>query len=94
MFALTWHSYASHFKDVLGNLFATGESSDVTLVCDDQVKYKAHKFVLKGCSKVFENILTNHRLTTANDNFVTKMPQSFRYQHRGCFQMFLRVIYK
>merc|ERR1712126_331835 len=56
-FTLTWHSYASHFQEVLGNLFDSGESSDVTLVCDDQVKFKAHKFVLKACSPVFESIL-------------------------------------
>ena len=37
-FTLTWHSYASHFQEVLVNLSDTGESSDVTLVCDDQVK--------------------------------------------------------
>ena len=41
----------------MGNLLTTGESSDVTLVSDDQVKYKAHKFILKQCSKVFESIL-------------------------------------
>ena len=56
-FTLTWHSYTSHFQELLGNLFDTGESSDVTLVCDDQVKFKAHKFVLKACSPVFESIL-------------------------------------
>ena len=41
----------------MGNLFDTGESSDVTLVCDDQVKFKAHKLILKSCSPVFESIL-------------------------------------
>merc|ERR1712126_401084 len=56
-FTLTWHSYASHFQEFLGNLFDSGESSDVTLVCDDQVKFKAHTFVLKACSPVFKNIL-------------------------------------
>ena len=56
-FTLTWHSYADHFQEVLKNLFDTGESSDVTLVCDDQVKFKAHKFILKSCSSVFESIL-------------------------------------
>ena len=56
-FTLTWHSYASHFQGVLGNQFDIGESSDVTLVCDDQVKFKAHKFILKSCSPVFESIL-------------------------------------
>jgi len=54
---LTWHSYTSHFQEFWGNLFDTGDSSDVTLVCDDQVKFKAHKFVWKVCSSVFESIL-------------------------------------
>ena len=58
-FTLTWHSYTSHFQGVLGNLFDTGESSDVTLVCDDHVKFKAHKFILKSCSPVFESILND-----------------------------------
>ena len=54
---LTWHSYATHFQGVLSSLFDTGESSDVTLICDDQVKFKAHKYILKSCSTVFESIL-------------------------------------
>ena len=57
IFSLTWHSYANHFKDVLGNLLSTGDSSDVTLICDDQVKFKAHKFILNACSPVFKYIL-------------------------------------
>ena len=40
-FTLTWYSYADHFQGVLSTMFDTGESSDVTLVCDDQVKFKA-----------------------------------------------------
>ena len=56
-FTLTWHSYADHYQGFLSNLFDTGESSNVTLVCDDQVKFRAHKFVLKACSPVFESIL-------------------------------------
>merc|ERR1712025_423824 len=56
-FTLIWHSYTSHFQGVVSNLFDTGESSDVTLICDDQVKFKAHKFILKSFSPVFESIL-------------------------------------
>ena len=41
-FTLTWHSHAIHFQDVLGDLLNTGESSDVTLVCDNQVKNLRH----------------------------------------------------
>ena len=56
-YTLTWHSYTNHIQGVLSTLFDTGDSSDVTLVCDDQVKFKAHKFMLKSCSPVFESIL-------------------------------------
>ena len=52
-----FHSYPSHCQSVIGELFTTGESSDVTLICDDLVKFKAHKFVLKACSPVFRSIL-------------------------------------
>ena len=55
--SLTWHSYAKHFKEVIGNLLPTGESSDVTLVCNDKVKFKVHKFILNACSPVFKSIL-------------------------------------
>ena len=54
---LKWHSHADHFQEVIGSLYSSVESSDVTLVCDDQVKFKAHKFVLKSCSPVFKSIL-------------------------------------
>ena len=56
-FSLTWHSYANHCQEIIGNLLSTGDASDVTLVCDDQVKFKAHKFVLGACSSVFKSIL-------------------------------------
>ena len=56
-FNLKWHSHADHFQEVIGSLYSSVESSDVTLVCDDQVKFKAHKFVLKSCSPVFKSIL-------------------------------------
>ena len=35
------------------------DSQDVTLVCDDRVKIKAHKIVLKACSTVFETIFNS-----------------------------------
>ena len=56
---LTWHTYTDHLKLMLQNLMKDEDSHDVTLVCDDKVKIKAHKFVLRSCSPVFENILEN-----------------------------------
>ena len=34
----------------------SNESTDVTLVCEDKSKFKAHKFVLNACSPVFQSI--------------------------------------
>merc|ERR1712243_242656 len=39
------------------NLMETNDSADVTLMCDDKSKFKAHKFVLKACSPVFLSII-------------------------------------
>ena len=40
---LTWHSYANQIQELMRHLLMSGESSDVTLVCDEQVKFKTHK---------------------------------------------------
>ena len=53
---LTWHTYSDHLKQMLQSLMNDKDSHDVTLVCDDRVKIKAHKIVLKACSPVFETI--------------------------------------
>ena len=58
-FELEWPSHAHHFQNHIRCLLTSGTDSDVTLVCDDQVKLKAHKFILKSCSPVFESILDN-----------------------------------
>ena len=54
---LTWHQHATYFQNIIAQLYISEELSDVTLVCDDQVKFKVHKFVLRACSPVFESIL-------------------------------------
>ena len=35
----------------------TNRSADVTLVCEEKTKFKAHKFVLTACSPVFQSII-------------------------------------
>ena len=42
---ISWHTYSDHLKEMMQNLMFI-ESADVTLVCDDKTKFKAHKFVL------------------------------------------------
>jgi len=64
-FNLTWHTFASHGKDLFRNLMETQEYSDVTIVSDDQHQYKAHKFILSECSTVFKNILSSNPLNTS-----------------------------
>ena len=58
-FNLNWHTYSNHLKEMMVNLMESNETADVTLVCDDKTKFKAHKFVLNACSPFFQSIL-NH----------------------------------
>merc|ERR1712126_280521 len=44
---------------MLHDLMATTDLSDVTLVSDDNIQIKAHKFVLSYASPVFKNIMAN-----------------------------------
>ena len=62
-FTLTWHSYTSHFQGVFSNLFDTGESSDVTLVCDDQAKFKPLlNFIYSGQAYFYQETRKDERL--------------------------------
>ena len=56
-FNLTWHSYSDHLIEMLHNMMRSNELTDVTLVCDDKIQYKAHKIVLSACSSVFKGII-------------------------------------
>ena len=57
-FNLTWYKFQTHTNELLSELYTSSSFSDVTLVCDDQTQFKAHKFVLSACSSVFRNILS------------------------------------
>ena len=54
---LNWHTYNDHLKDLMQSLLHLNHSSDVTLICEDKTKLKAHKFVLNACSPVFQAII-------------------------------------
>merc|ERR1712098_975938 len=56
-FYLNWHTYNDHLKDMMQNLMLSHESADVTLVCEDKTKFKAHQFVLNASSPVFNSII-------------------------------------
>ena len=56
---LSMTSYLDHTKLLMDGLLSTGVLSDVTLVSDDQVKIRAHKFMLMYYSPVFQNIFAS-----------------------------------
>merc|ERR1712243_230335 len=58
-FNLNWHTYSDHLKEMMQNLMQSNESTDVTLLCEDKTRFKAHKFVLKACSPVFQSIIND-----------------------------------
>ena len=58
-FNLNWHTYSDHLKEMMQNLMQSNKSTDVTLVCEDKTRFKAHKFVLSACSPVFQSIITD-----------------------------------
>ena len=56
---LTWHTFSGHLRDMLHKMMKTNYQTDVTLVCDDNKHFKAHKIVLSACSSVFKSIINN-----------------------------------
>ena len=54
---LTWHSHSDHMKVMISDMLTSAEFADVTLVCDDMKKIRAHKNILGACSPVFKSIL-------------------------------------
>ena len=55
--ALSTQCYASHMREIMGELFNTRETADVTIVTDDKFEVMAHKEVLKASSGFFKNYL-------------------------------------
>ena len=56
----TWHSFTEHLQLMFKDLYEEGNHADLTLVCDDQIQFKAHKIVLSACSPVFKKIIGNN----------------------------------
>ena len=56
-FNLSWNTYNQHLKEMLQNMLEASDFTDITLVSDDKMKFKAHKVVLSACSQVFKSII-------------------------------------
>ena len=58
-FNLSWYKFSDHFEQMMLTLMHSEAFTDVTLVCDDKTKFKAHKFILSACSPVFQSIIND-----------------------------------
>lgn len=50
---LKWHAYTDHLQKMLKEM---EDFTDVTLICDNKQKIRAHRNILAGCSPVFKSI--------------------------------------
>ena len=62
-FSLKWKHYQSNWTKSLSELLNDTESSDVTLISDDKIKFMAHKILLSSCSDTFKCILKGYTHT-------------------------------
>ena len=56
---LTWDSFTEHSESIFKELCKSKRFSDITLVCDNQKFFKAHKFILSASSDVFKTIFND-----------------------------------
>ena len=65
-YTFNWNTFADHLQLMFKDLYEEGRNSDVSLFCDDQTQFKAHKIVLGACSPVFKKIINNTRSFGSN----------------------------
>ena len=65
-FTLKWDTYTDHLREMLQDMMASNELSDVTLVSDDKKHFKAHKVVLCASSPIFRSIIIDSSLSNTN----------------------------
>ena len=56
-FSLKWNDFQTNLKRSLSLLREDNDFSDVTIITDDRVTFKAHKILLSSCSETFNFIL-------------------------------------
>ena len=59
-FNLTWDNFEKCTTTAFERLYSDEEFTDVTLVCDEEKRIKAHKVILSACSPVFRSILSRN----------------------------------
>ena len=56
-FNIKWKTHHQYLKKLLQTMHEATDFSDITLVSDDLMKFRAHKAVLSACSQVFKSIV-------------------------------------
>ena len=56
-YTLTWQLHSDYLSNIMREMMASEDFTDVTLVTDDMKTIKAHRNILSACSPVFKNIL-------------------------------------
>jgi len=59
-FNLSWKTLPQHLEATIRELYHEEKYTDVSLVSDDQIKFRAHRIILRACSPVFRNIIDSH----------------------------------
>ena len=62
---LNWHTFNDHILEDMKHLLSSNQFADVTLVCDENVRIRAHSFVLSACSTVFSNLFNGESQSNA-----------------------------
>ena len=60
IYNLKWNHFNGNLDFNLKELLFGNKVTDVTLVSDDKIAFKAHKFVLGACSPVLRDLLVKH----------------------------------
>ena len=55
---LAWHTYPDHLKGMMKDMMENNNFADVTLICEDKKKIRAHKNILSACSPILKDILS------------------------------------
>ena len=63
---LTWHTYPDHLKGMMKDLMENNNFADVTLICEDKKKIRAHKNILSACSPILKDILSADKSVHCN----------------------------
>ena len=56
-FSLKWNDFLTNWSNSLSELGKETDSTDVTLISEDKVKFSSHRILLSSCSNMFNFIL-------------------------------------